>query len=426
MRRPSMRYLPREWAAAARAIAERLATAGHRAWIVGGAARDLALEIVPEDVDMASPAPPEEVERLFERTYAVGRAFGTVVVHSEGRDVQLTTFRSESGYSDRRRPDRVRFGAHVAEDASRRDFTCNALYLDPLTDELEDPVQGLADLERRVLRAVGDPAQRFREDGLRLVRLARFCGAFGLEVDAAALAAARAARAALAGVSPERVAEELRRIFLRRGAARALRLLEELGLLDELFPGLPEAAQARARRWRALEALTPVPGYEEGLSVLFDSKPGGRHAQGISQPLSEALLDGLRPSREVRRTVCDLWRLQGDARNVLALDQPARSTRIRLARDPLWSRVERMLRAWLVADGEPTAGLDDLQRFAAHLTPAELQPAPLIRSQDLMEAGIARGPRWHQLLSAAEELQLDGELATREEALAWLARQTAQ
>jgi len=421
-----MRDLPREWTAAARAIAERLAAAGHRAWIVGGAARDLALELVPEDVDMASPAPPAEVERLFERTYTVGRAFGTVVVHSAGRDVQLTTFRSESGYSDRRRPDSVRFGTDVAEDASRRDFTCNALYLDPLTDELQDPVQGLADLERRLLRAVGDPAQRFREDGLRLVRLARFCGAFGLEVDSAALAAARAERAALAGVSPERVAEELRRIFVRKGANRALRLLEELGLLDELFPGLPRSEAPLSRHWRALEALAPVPGFEEGLSVLFDPKPGGRHDEAVSQPLSEALLDGLRPSREVRRTVIELWRLQADARNVLVLDAPARSTRIRLARHPLWSRVERLLRAWLAADGEPTAGLDELRRFAAHLTPTELQPPPLILSQDLMEAGIARGPRWHQLLAAAEELQLDGELATREEALAWLARQAAQ
>jgi tRNA nucleotidyltransferase/poly(A) polymerase len=426
MRRPSMRFLPREWAAAARAIAERLAGGGRRAWVVGGAVRDLALGLVPEDVDMASAAPPEEVERLFQRTHAVGRAFGTVVVRSAGLDVQLTTFRSESGYSDQRRPDQVRWGADLEEDAARRDFTCNALYLDPLTDELADPARGLADLERGVLRAVGDPSQRFREDGLRLVRLARFAGAYSLAVDPAATDSARSERAALAGVSPERVAEELRRIFVRRGSERALRLLDELTLLDELFPGLPPHAEPRARSWRALAALAPAPGFEEGLSVLLDPKPGGHALEGISQPLSEALLDSLRPSRDVRRTVLELWRQQSDARNVLALDQPARAARIRLARDPLWPRVERLLRAWLTADGEPATALDELQGFAAHLTPTQLHPMPFIRSQDLAEAGIARGPRWSKLLALAEELQLDGELATREEALAWLARQAAQ
>jgi hypothetical protein len=203
-------------------------------------------------------------------------------------------------------------------------------------------------------------------------------------------------------------------------------LLDELTLLDELFPGLLGDAEPRQRSWRVLEALAPAPGFEEGLSVLFDPRPGGRYSEGITQPLSEALLDSLRPSRGVRRTVCELWRLQADARNVLALDNPARSTRIRLARDALWKRGERLLRAWLAADGESTAGLDELRDFAAHVTQAEMHPLPFIRSQDLLEAGIARGPRWHQLLAAAEELQLDGELATREEALAWLARQAAQ
>lgn len=420
-----MRFLPREWAAAARAIAERLAGAGQRGWIVGGAVRDLALEVVPEDVDMASGASPEQVEALFERTYSVGRAFGTVVVHLEGRDVQLTTFRSESGYSDRRRPDAVRFGASVEEDAARRDFTCNALYLDPLSDELADPARGLADLERGVLRAVGDAAQRFREDGLRLVRLARFAGTYGLEVDPAAAAAACAERAALTGISPERVAEELRRILSRRGAGEALRLLDRWGLADELFPGLPAVPELRARRWAALEALAPMPGYEEGLSVLFDPSPGGLASEGLTPPMAEALLDGLRPSREVRRGVTEMWRLQTEARHLLARDDTARAPRIRLVRDALWPRAARVAGAWLTVHGESTAALDALAELGAHLTPLELRPPPLILSDDLAEAGIARGPRWKELLSRAEELQLEGTLATREEALAWLARQNA-
>src|SRR5262245_13356451 len=172
MQRPTVAHLPGELARAARAIAVVLARAGRRGWLVGGAVRGLALGVEPRDADLATAATPDEIERLFPRTYAVGKAFGTVVVHSGAADVQVTTFRTESAYKDARRPDEVRFGTSLEEDAARRDFTCNALYLDPLSDEFRDPTGGLDDLELRRLRCVGDPARRFAEDGLRLLRLA--------------------------------------------------------------------------------------------------------------------------------------------------------------------------------------------------------------------------------------------------------------
>jgi len=415
-----MRFLPREWAAIARAIAERLAAAGHRSWIVGGAVRDLALGAVPEDVDMATSAPPDDIERLFERTFAVGKAFGTVVVQLSGHDVQVTTLRTEESYSDRRRPDRVAWGTNVEQDAARRDFTCNALYLDPLRDELADPTGGLADLERGILRCVGDPAERFREDGLRLVRLARFAAALDFEVDPAALAAARGRLDALAGVSPERVAEELRCILGRPRAARALRLLEELGVLGRLFPAFAGLPGQPEDRWRALDALEPVAGFEEGLALLFEPAPSGSVRGGPDLERAEGLLDSLRLSREERRTVGELWRLQGDARLTLAEDHPSRARRIRLARDPLWPRAERLLRAWQSAMGESTSSLDELCTFAASLSASELHPQPLVRSSDLADAGVPRGPRWGELLTQAEELQLEGLHTSREQALAWL------
>jgi tRNA nucleotidyltransferase/poly(A) polymerase len=417
-----MGNLPPAGARVARIVAERLASRGERAWIVGGCVRDLALGAAPQDVDMASAAPPDVVAGLFEHTAAVGKAFGTVVVRVEDHDVQVTTFRTERGHSDQRRPDQVAWGRSVEEDAARRDFTCNALYLDPLADELRDPTGGMADIQAGLLRCVGEPAQRFREDGLRLVRLARFAALLDFHVDGGTLAAARAERGALGGVSPERVAAELERILSRPRAERALRMLGELGLLDTLFPTLGELGPERGLRWDVLGALTPAPGFEEGLSVLFDPAPQGRVELPGAPAAARGLLTGLRLSRDQSRAVEELWNLQREALRVLSVDGPARAQRVRLVRAPLWPRAGRVLRAWLEARGESSAGLAELIDFGAALTPAEARPEAFVRSADLAHLDVPRGPRWKELLEEAETLQLDGLLTTRDDALAWLAR----
>lgn len=187
-----MQELSPDLARAARAIAERVASAGARAWIVGGAPRDLALGLAPHEIDMASSLEPDAIQALFPRTTPLGRAFGTVIVHLGSADVEHTTFRTESGYADARRPDEVRFGASVEEDARRRDFTCNAIYLDPRNDEVRDPEHGLDDLEGKRLACVGDARERFREDALRPLRMARFAGGLGMEPTPETADAARA------------------------------------------------------------------------------------------------------------------------------------------------------------------------------------------------------------------------------------------
>lgn len=411
MRRPSVRFLGPHARSLARQIAERVATRGVRAWIVGGTLRDLALGGEPDDVDMASALPPEELAALFERTIEVGRAFGTVVVHLDGHDVQVTTFRTESGYSDRRRPDRVQWGLSVEEDAARRDFTVNALYLDPLNDELADPEGGLVDLKARRLRCVGEPARRFREDGLRLLRLGRFAAALDFEVEPHTLEAAAAERHALAGVSGERVAEELRRVFTRPRARRALELFDRLGLLDEALPGLSADAGERALRWSVLGRLEPAAGFEEGLALLAGLAPG------------ESVLERLHLSRDEQRTVAGLGHLLSQ---LVALPASAgRARRVRLVREPLWPRAARLAGALRAERGASQPDPAPLLEFAASLTPAELNPAPLLTSADLAASGLERGRAWGHVLEEAETLQLEGELASREAALAWLAGRVA-
>ena len=400
-------------ARAARTIAERIGATGKRAWIVGGAPRDLALGRRPEDVDMTSAATPQEVEALFDRTIPVGRAFGTVIVQAGGIDVQVTTFRSESGYSDARHPDAVAYGTTVEGDSARRDFTCNALYLDPLDDAFEDPQGGLADLEARRLRCVGDPVARFREDGLRLLRLARFAAAVDLEPDAATMEAARSSGDALRGVSPERVREELAAVFAKPGGRRAIGILVELELLDRAVPALAPLAGGEGglrgyweSRAPLFEHLPPAPGLALGLAALLDA------------PEALEVVRSLRPSRELLLEVAEI---QDVARAAPGIDRTARSARLRWMRSRAFDAGVALARARRLARRESVATLDEAVLERARLGEAGLRPAPLVTAEDVARLGLAPGPEFGVLLREAETRQLDGLDRTREEALAWLA-----
>lgn len=424
MRRPSFAQLPSDLAGATLAIVTPLRRAGHAAYLVGGAVRDLALEVEPHDVDVATSAPPEAVERLFPVAHAVGRAFGTVVVRAGTHDVQVTTFRTEGDYADARRPGSVAFGETVEEDAARRDFTCNALYLDAERDEVLDPTGGLADLAAHRLRCVGVAGERFAEDGLRLLRLARLAAAFDLAVEPTTREAARTAADALRGVSPERVRGELERMADGPRPATALELLDELELLERM-PGCGalagEAVPGAARRIAAVRRLGQAPGPRLMLATLL--RPVGASA---SERASDALTE-LRPSRELLDGCTRLWTLVGEweaCLESLANGTQRRSREVRLAREADWRAALACWDAWL--DGPSPPARDELQRRLEGLDEAALRPAPWITSRELSEAGIARGPAWGRLLCEAEDLQLDGVLGDRDAALRWLAQQRDQ
>ena len=418
-RPPTVAALAPEARAALEQVAARLAEAGHRVWLVGGAVRDLALGRQPKDLDLASPALPDEVERLFDRTVSVGREFGTVLVLAGGRELQHTTFRTEAGYADRRRPDRVAYGSSLEGDARRRDFTCNALYLDPLADEFRDPEGGLEDLRAGRLCAVGDPAERFREDGLRLIRMARFAARLDLEPAPELLAAARAEAGALEGVSPERTLGELERIFGGPRSQVAIGLLADCGLLARALPGLtwPRDPDARAARLAWLEALADEagpsgPGLESGLAVVLAD-------DGAASP-PEARLEALHTSRATRRAVLGRWALLERLRS----EPPAaRADRVRLVREPDWPAAARLERARRRSAGEDAAGLEALDALAAALGPEDRFPARLLDAEDLARAGVDPGPRYAELFEALETAQLEGQVADREAALAWLRAQ---
>jgi tRNA nucleotidyltransferase (CCA-adding enzyme) len=439
LRKAAMQDLSAHLARPARDIAEALARRGHRAWIVGGAARDLTLGLHPVELDMASDARPEQVEEIFEHTFPVGRAFGTLVIHMRELDVQHTTFRSEHGYSDARRPDSVAYGKSIEEDSTRRDFTCNALYLDPLTDELRDPQHGIEDLRARRLACVGDPRGRFEEDGLRLLRMARFGAALDLVPTPEVLAAARAARDTLRGVSAERILSELRAIFGNPHAARALELLHACGLLDRAVPGLwasgmdvPTQTAAWQRLRRVFDRLPSPCGANLGLAALLAPETKSDRLRGdaaIDEDWNARLeiARSIRTSRAEQHRMLEIWEISGAlARASVHAGRPRRSERIHWMQSPAFAEALALARAQADADGESTALLAELEAERDRLEDGDLHPAALITPEDLAAAGIPRGPRWGELLREIETLQLDRTLCTRDEALGWLSAARAR
>lgn len=238
------------------AVCARLREKGHRAWIVGGCVRDLLRSAPSADWDVATSARPEEVQRAFRRVIPTGIQHGTVTVHLHdkegGGSFEVTTLRGETTYSDGRRPDAVVFVDDIVADLARRDFTVNAIALDPLREgdaALIDPFDGHGDLQRRLLRAVGDPAQRFGEDGLRALRAARFVASLEFELDASTAAAIRPALDVYRKVSAERVRDEWIKALKARSPSRAFEVMRVHGLLEVSAPELLPQYGCDQNKW---------------------------------------------------------------------------------------------------------------------------------------------------------------------------------
>ncbi len=234
-------------------LCRRVEQGGFRAWLVGGSLRDLLRERVPKDWDLATSATPQDMMRLFKRVIPTGIEHGTVTVLLRGQSYEVTTLRGEGDYSDSRRPDHVYFIDDIERDLARRDFTVNALAYDPLSDRLIDPFGGIADIERRVLRTVGRAEDRFGEDGLRVLRAARFAATLEFELEPATRGAIPGALDAFRRVSPERVRDEWLRALDARVPSRAFEVMRTTGILGVTCPDLLEAVDCEQNRYHAYD-----------------------------------------------------------------------------------------------------------------------------------------------------------------------------
>ncbi|HEV3317914.1 MAG TPA: CCA tRNA nucleotidyltransferase, partial [Candidatus Angelobacter sp.] len=226
-------------------IVQKLRAVGYSAYLAGGCVRDLILGREPADYDVATSATPQEVMRIFPQTYAVGAQFGVVLVpirrdttdgEKDNYAIEVATFRSDGLYSDGRHPDQVQFSKDARSDVQRRDFTINGLLLDPVSKEVFDYVGGREDLEREIIRTIGDPRERFAEDKLRMLRAVRFAARFGYTIEATTLAEIQARAAQIHQVSRERIRDEILKMLTEGRARRALELLDETGLLEQVLP----------------------------------------------------------------------------------------------------------------------------------------------------------------------------------------------
>jgi len=328
--RAAARLAAHPWPQEALAALERLRAHGHQAYLVGGPLRDVLLgRLSSGPLDVATDRRPEEVTALFARVEPIGIRHGTVLVVLDGVRLECTTFRREEGYADARRPDRVEFTADLRADLGRRDFTINAMAFDPVSGVLVDPHCGVADLERRLLRAVGDPLARFHEDALRPLRAARFAATLELEVEPATRAALGGVTERARLVAAERVREELAKLVTGARPSVGLELLRESGLLELWMPELARCYGVPQNRWHAhdvyLHSLLTCDHAPAGKPVvrwaalLHDlGKPDTRaerrgeatfyNHQVVSAELADRLLERLRFANEPRAAIVHLVR----------------------------------------------------------------------------------------------------------------------
>ena len=426
---------------AALAIVRRLQRAGFPAFWVGGCVRDLRLGRQPGDYDIATSALPAQIERLFQRTIAVGRKFGVMVVVEGGRQFQVATFRAEGDYRDGRHPERVAFGDAEA-DARRRDFTVNALFYDPARKQLHDWVGGEADLRARIIRTVGSPTERFAEDHLRLLRAVRLAAQLDFRIEAGTFAALKNNAAKIKTISAERVREELVKLFRPPHAARGLDLLRASRLLEEVLPEIaaaitceqspdfhPEGTVFNHLRLM-LQHLPPAAGPSLPWAVLLhdvakpgtasaDPATGGIHFYGhekIGADMAAAILGRLRFPRKQIDEVVQAVRCHMQFKDALRM---RKSTLRRLLLRPTFPLELELHRLDCLGSHGRLEVYEFLVEQAGQL---EKQPhirPPLLKGDDLIALGLKPGPALGALLAEIREKQLLDELKTKAEARQW-------
>ncbi len=420
-------------------VATALREVGFAVYYVGGSVRDRLLGLDTSDMDLCTDAPPAQLCHLFPGALEVGAHFGVVIVRGQGAEVEVATFRSETSYRDGRHPEAVHLETDPQKDVLRRDFTINALLQDPFSGEVLDFVGGRADLESRLVRAIGDPYVRFAEDHLRLLRAVRFAARFSFEIEPATFSAMRELAPAIERIAPERVRAELTRILTEGGARRGLELLDASGLLRYVLPeverlkGVPQPPEFHPEGdvWThtllVMEALGPCEPVLAWAALLHDiAKPAtmsvtdrirfhGHAEQGAT--LARQILTRLRASNELIDAVAALVGAHMQFRNVPEMGEAAFRRFIRL---PHFDELQQLHRADRLGSQQGLEMLDLIALRRASLTEADLRPTPLLRGHDLIAQGYKPGPEMGKILHALEEMQLEGRLTTRGDALKWL------
>jgi poly(A) polymerase len=428
----------------ASSICRRLRASGHQAYFVGGCVRDLVLGREPEDFDVATDALPSRVQELFPSSVDVGARFGVILVVEGEAQVEVATFRSDHGYSDGRHPDRVEYSKSPEEDVRRRDFTINGLMFDPETKEVLDFVGGREDLREGIVRAIGAPEVRFREDKLRMVRAVRFAARFGYIIEPETLNPIRTGAPQILEVSAERLRDELTKVLTEGAAGRGFELLDQTQLLKILLPEVtamkgvaqppefhPEgdvwthtllmlqnlAARSSATlAWAVLlhdvgKPPTFLSAEQTGDRIRFDghAEIGARIAVEICRRLRFSSDD----TQQIEALIANHLRFK-DVFEMRA------ATLKRFVRLPRFEEHLQLHRLDCLASHGKLDAYDFVRRFIEETPAEQVRPPRLVTGEDLKEMGFKPGPLFREILEAVEEAQLDGRLRQRDNALAFV------
>lgn len=400
-------------------VVRHLRDAGHVAYFAGGCVRDELLGLSPKDYDVATDAPPDKVRSLFRNTQAVGASFGVILVRLNRSPIEVATFRTDGRYADGRRPAEVRF-ATAAEDARRRDFTINGMFLDPMTNAVIDYVGGQQDLSARRLRAIGDPHARFAEDHLRLLRAVRFAARFALRIDEPTEAAIRQHAPLLARISPERIAEELRRMLVPPTRDQAFSELREYGLLGVVLRFLPEQNRPLNKFDSLLPAISRLrPGGSISFSlalaaVALEPRLRSRERLDVAQMVlptevmrtCAALRQALKISNDEERAVAGTLSFGA----LVCAQAPSVAVLKRFLATPFSDDARLLMRALGVSDR-------GLEARLAELSQGEVAPEPFVTGDDLARLGMAPGPAFKRILDSVYDAQLEERVRSRSEAI---------
>ncbi len=447
--------LSSEQAQEATRIVRVLRQEGHSAYLAGGCVRDLLLGREPADYDVATAATPQQVMKIFPETFAVGVQFGVVLVPvrrntSDGeRDnyaIEVATFRSDGVYSDGRHPDQVQFSQDAQTDVQRRDFTINGLLLDPLSGEVLDYVNGREDLQRGVIRTIGNAHQRFAEDKLRMMRAVRFAARFEYEIENKTFAAIRELAEQIHQVSRERIRDEILKMLTEGHARHAFELLDETGLLQQVLPEIkrmqgvqqPPQYHPEGDVWvhtlKLLEGLEPGCSKTLALGVLLHDvgKPPtfrvapdrirfDQHAE-VGTRMAEEICHRMRLSNDETEQVCALVANHMRFGDVKRMKE---STLKRFFRLPRFQEHLELHRLDCLSSHRDLALYNFAREKLSSMPAEQIRPEPLLTGNDLIAAGYKPGPQFRELLTAVEDAQLEGSISTKEEALSLVASLSA-
>jgi len=432
---------PRELA---NSICSKLENARFRAFLVGGCVRDILLEREPADYDVATNATPDEVLKLFPEGLAVGAQFGVILVPGDGIKVEVATFRSDVGYTDGRHPDRVVYANSPEEDVKRRDFTINGLLMRHDTGEILDFVDGQADLRAGIIRAIGEPDRRFAEDKLRMLRAVRFAARFGYEIEPETFKAIQKHAREIKQVSRERIRDELTKLLTEGAARPGFELLDLCGLLDIVLPEIaalkgveqPPEYHPEGDVW--IHTLIMLEGLPAGVSptlawgvLLHDvGKPSTFRSAAetgdrirfdghvdVGVAIGREILGRLRFSNDDTEQILALVEHHMKFKDVKRM-RPA--TLKRFARLPHFEEHLALHRLDCLASHRNLEAYEFVESFVRLTPPEVVRPAKLVTGEDVLRLGYLAGPLIGKILAEVEEAQLNGELASKEEAIAFI------